>query len=126
MAGARYVHIGDVGRTDNLVELCRGADALTIESTYLQAESDMAHQFGHLTAAQAARLAVAAGVKSLILTHLSRRYFERDVLHEARVIFPNTFVARDFDHFQITRGGAVRLDKKRDNVKGQGGSAAGS
>lgn len=115
--GARYVHIGDVGRTENLIEVCREADALTIESTYLESEAEMARQFGHLTAAQAARLAVAANVKSLILTHLSRRYFERDVLHEARTIFPNTFVARDFDHFQITRGGTIRLDKKRDNLK---------
>ena len=116
--GVRYVHVGDVGRTDDLVDICRGADALTIESTYLQEEADMAQQFGHLTAAQAARLAVEADVKCLILTHLSRRYFERDVLHEARSIFPNTYVARDFDHFQVTRGGATRLEKKRDNFKG--------
>jgi ribonuclease Z len=101
-----------------LVDICRGADALTIESTYLQEEADMAQQFGHLTATQAARLAVEADVKCLILTHLSRRYFERDVLHEARSIFPNTYVARDFDHFQVTRGGATRLEKKRDNFKG--------
>ena len=113
--GVRYVHIGDVGRTEDLIEVCQAADALTIESTYLESEADMARQFGHITAAQAARLAVAADVKSLILTHLSRRYFERDIMHEARTIFPNTFVARDFDHFQITRDGANRLDKKRDN-----------
>jgi len=118
--GARYVHIGDAGRTDNLVDVCRDADALTIESTYLEDEVEMASQFGHLTAAQAARLAVDANVKCLILTHLSRRYFERDVLHEARSIFPNTYVARDFDHFQVTREGAVRLDKKQDNYQSQG------
>jgi len=113
--GARYVHIGDVGQTDELIEICREADALTIESTYLESEADMARQFGHLTACQAARLAVAANVKALILTHISRRYFERDILHEARTIFPNTYVARDFDHFQVTRNGVVRLEKKRDN-----------
>ncbi len=118
--GARYVHIGDAGRTDNLIEVCRDADALTIESTYLEEETEMASQFGHLTAAKAARLAVDANVKCLILTHLSRRYFERDVLHEARSIFPNTYVARDFDHFQVTRDGAIRLDKKQDNYQGQG------
>jgi ribonuclease Z len=122
--GARYVHIGDVGRTENLIDVCREADALTIESTYLESEADMARQFGHLTATQAAQLAIDANVKSLILTHLSRRYFERDVLHEARTIFPKTFVARDFDHFQITRAGAIRLDKKRDNFKGKGAKVA--
>lgn len=109
--GTRYVHIGDSGRTDDLIAYCHKADALTIESTYLDSEADMAWQFGHLTAAQAARLAVEADVKTLILTHISRRYFEREILHEARSIFPETYVARDFDHFQITREGTTRLDK---------------
>jgi ribonuclease Z len=113
ISGTRYVHIGDVGRTDNILDICQGADALTIESTYLKTESDMARQFGHLTAAQAAHLAVEAGVKTLILTHVSRRYFERDILHEARSIFPNTFVARDFDHFLVSREGTIRQDSPR-------------
>jgi ribonuclease Z len=104
--GTKYVHIGDVGRTDGLIDVCRDADTLVIESTYVEADAEMARQFGHLTAAQAAHLAREANVKSLILTHLSRRYFERDIRHEARGIFPNTFVARDFDHYQITRDGA--------------------
>jgi ribonuclease Z len=109
VTGAKYVHIGDVGRTDNLLEICRDADALVIESTYIEEEAEMAEQFGHMTAARAATLAREANVQSLILTHLSRRYAERDVRREAQAIFPNTFVARDFDHFQITRDGAQRL-----------------
>ena len=76
----------------------------------------MAGQFGHLTAAGAARFAVQANVKSLILTHLSRRYFEREILDEARSIFPNTFVARDFDHYHVTREGAQLLKKKAGNL----------
>lgn len=107
--GTKYVHIGDVGRTEELVDVCRNADVLVIESTYTEEEGDMATQFGHLTAARAAQLAQQANVKTLILTHLSRRYYERDVRNEARAIFPNTFVARDFDHFQITREGVIRL-----------------
>ncbi len=106
--GVKYVHIGDVGRTDNLVEICSRADALVIESTYTEEEGQLASQFGHLTAARAAQLARAANVKTLILTHLSRRYHERDVRHEARAIFHNTYVARDLDHFRITREGATR------------------
>ncbi|MBP7997687.1 MAG: ribonuclease Z [Chloroflexi bacterium] len=109
IAGVKYVHIGDVGRTDNLVEICRDADALVIEATYIEEEAEMARTFGHLTAGQAARLARAANVKSLILTHLSRRYSERMVRDEARAIFPQTEVARDLDHFQISRDGAVLL-----------------
>ncbi len=107
--GSKYIHIGDVGKTDELVEICQGADGLTIEATYLESEAEMARKFGHLTAAKAAEFALEAGVKTLILTHLSRRYFEREFIVEARTIFPNTYVARDFDHFQITRAGTVRL-----------------
>jgi ribonuclease Z len=111
--GTKYVHVGDAGRTDNLVGVCYQADTLTIEATYIEQDAELAAQFGHLTAAQAAKLAVEANVKSLILTHLSRRYFERDVLNEARSIFSNTFVARDFDHFQITRYGAKLQSRDR-------------
>lgn len=110
--GTKYVHIGDVGRADNILDICRDADALVIESTYVHEEAEMAEKFGHMTAARAAKLAREANVKTLILTHLSRRYFERDVRHEARAIFPNTHVARDFDHFQITREETKRLQKK--------------
>jgi ribonuclease Z len=99
--GTRFVHIGDTGRTDNLLEYCQNADGLVIESTYLEEEADMARDYAHLTARQAAELAVKAGVKQLFLTHISRRYRERDVLAEARAVFPDAVVARDFDTFQI-------------------------
>lgn len=109
--GVKYVHIGDVGRTDNLVEICRDADTLVIEATYLQADAEMAAKFGHMTAAQSANLAREANVKNLILTHLSRRYQLRDIRQEARAIFPDSYVASDFDHFQITRAGATKMEK---------------
>ena len=108
--GTKLVHVGDVGRTDELVEVCRSADALVIEATYLQAETEMAHDFAHLTAGQAANLANQASVKHLILTHLSRRYRERDVIAEAQSVFPNARVARDFDAFQVRRGKMVKFD----------------
>ncbi len=101
--GTRFIHIGDVGYTDNLVEIVRNADGLVIESTYLEQEADMASQFSHLTARRAAELAVKANVKKLFLTHISRRYREKDVLAEAQAVFPNVVVARDFDSFQIKR-----------------------
>ena len=102
--GVRLVHVGDVGRTEDLVPFCQDADALVIESTYLEEEAELAKQFSHLTARQAAELAVKAGVKKLILTHLSRRYREKEVLAEARMLFPNVHVARDFDTLQIKPG----------------------
>ena len=101
--GVKLVVIGDTGRTDDLLEPCREADALVIESTYIEEEAEMARQFSHLTARQAAELALKARVKKLILTHISRRYREKDVLKEAQSIFSNTSVARDFDSFQIKR-----------------------
>lgn len=103
--GTKFVVVGDTGRTDNLLEVARDADGLVIESTYLDAEADMAAEFSHLTARQAAELAVKAGVKKLILTHISRRYREKDVLAEAQSVFPGAAVARDFDNFQIKREG---------------------
>ncbi len=102
-AGTKLVHVGDAGRTDNLLVHCRDADALVIEATYLQREAELARRFGHLTALQAAELAEAANVRRLYLTHLSRRYRERDVLAEARAVFPDTVVARDLDQFQVKR-----------------------
>ncbi|MCL4824803.1 MAG: ribonuclease Z, partial [Anaerolineales bacterium] len=101
--GVKLVVVGDTGRTDDLLEAARGADALVIESTYLDEEADMAKQFSHMTARMAAELAVKAGVKKLILTHISRRYREKDVLAEAQSVFPNVSVARDFDVFQVKK-----------------------
>ena len=101
--GVKLVVVGDTGKTEDLLEACKDADALVIESTYLEEETEMALQFSHLTARQAAELAVKAGVKKLILTHISRRYRVKDVIKEAQAIFPNTVVARDFDTFQIKR-----------------------
>ncbi len=108
--GTRLVHVGDVGRVDDLRIVCSHADALVIESTYLQEEADMAQEFAHLTAQQAAWLASQAHVKHLILTHISRRYRERDMLAEARAVFPEAIVARDFDEFQLKRGELIKIN----------------
>ena len=110
--GIRLLLVGDSGRTDNLGEVCRSADALVIEATYLEEEADMAERFSHLTARQAAELAAQAGAKNLILTHVSRRYREREVLAEARALFPGAILARDFDVFQIKRGECVRMEER--------------
>jgi ribonuclease Z len=111
------VHVGDVGNAEDLLGVCQSADALVIEATYLEEEADMARDFAHLTARQAASLAQRAGVRHLFLTHISRRYRERDVLAEAQAIHPATFVARDFDHYQIRQGEAVRLDARDNGYK---------
>lgn len=102
--GCKFVYVGDTGRTDNILPHAQDADTLVIEATFLDSEREDAGSFGHLTAKQAAELARDANVKTLILNHVSRRYRERDIIREAQAVFPNTFVARDFDHFQMRRG----------------------
>jgi ribonuclease Z len=101
--GTRLVLVGDVGDTRNLVEICQNADAIVMESTYLDEEEEMARKFSHLTARRAAELAAQANAKQLILTHISRRYRNRDVLKEAQSVFPASIVARDFDTYQIKK-----------------------
>ena len=104
LKGTRLVHVGDTGHTDDLLPFAKDADVLVIEATYLETEREMAKKYAHLTAKQAAELARDANVGTLILTHLSRRYRERDILEEAKAVFPHTKVARDFDTYQVKRG----------------------
>ena len=102
-AGTRLVLVGDVGDTRSLINVCQNADAIVMESTYLDEEEEMARRFSHMTARHAAELALQANAKQLILTHISRRYRNRDVLKEAQSVFPATMVARDFDTYQIKK-----------------------
>ncbi len=102
--GTKLVHVGDTGRTDNLLDIVQDADALVIEATYLESERELAGRFGHLTALQAAKLAAEARVKHLILTHISRRYREQELIEEAQSVFPTTEIARDFDRYRVKRG----------------------
>jgi ribonuclease Z len=102
-AGTRMVVLGDIAETDSLLSYCDQADALVTEATYLESEAEMAQQFGHMTARKSAQLAAKANVKQLILTHLSRRYREKDILAEAQAVFPNTIVARDFDNYIVKK-----------------------
>lgn len=101
--GLRLVFVGDAGRVSNLAAEVAGADLLAIEATYTEEERAVADAFGHLTAAQAARLAHEAGVKHLALHHISRRYSNKQILDEASAIFPETSVARDFDLFRLIK-----------------------
>jgi ribonuclease Z len=110
IAGTKFVHVGDAGRIDDLMAVCQGADTLVIEATYLKEDQEMANNFAHLTAEMAATLAKEARVKNLILTHVSRRYRERDIRNEAQAVFENARIARDFDVYMVKRGELVKLD----------------
>lgn len=99
--GTKLVVVGDIGKTAKILDYVKDADALVIEATYLNEELEMAQKFGHATAGQSALLARDAGARQLILNHVSRRYRDDAILAEARAVFPNTFLAADFDSFQI-------------------------
>lgn len=101
--GVSIAITGDTGQIDNLIDHVRDVDLLVCEATYLARDREMAQRFGHLTAEQAARLAAEAGVRMLALNHLSQRYRIREILSECKPIFENTYAARDFDRFKITR-----------------------
>jgi len=102
--GTKVVFTGDTGRTDNIVEHAHDADALVCEATFLDKDRELARQFGHITAHEAGILARDAGVRSLLLQHISRRYRESDMIHEARAAFQHSHVVRDLDHFIVRRG----------------------
>ena len=101
--GVSLVVVGDVGKPEKLREHVAGADVMVIESTYLSEDHEMADTFGHSTAADVATLAAEAGVGKLILTHVSRRYRDDEILAEARAIFPETYLANDFDRFNVRK-----------------------
>ena len=107
--GAKFCFVGDVGRTGPLHKIVADADLLAIEATYLDEEQELAKNHGHITARAAARLAQKSGVKHLVLHHISRRYHAKEILAEARAVFPNTDVAGDLDLYRIRRGKPVEL-----------------
>lgn len=101
--GTKLVSVGDTGDIESILPYCKDADGLVIEGTYMVEEKEMAREFAHLTAQEAAKLATMANVGHLYLTHISRRYRDKDVEKEACEVFPNTTIVHDFDQFTIKR-----------------------
>jgi ribonuclease Z len=96
--GQSVAFVMDTRMCDAAIELARGVDLLICESTFLSDETDKAHAFGHLTAAQAATIAREAGVGQLVLTHFSQRYPDTaPFVEEAAAIFPAVTAVKDGD-----------------------------
>jgi ribonuclease Z len=106
--GRLLVVAGDTAPSATVLEAARGADLLVHEATFCEDERARAAETLHSTAAQAAAIAKEAEVELLALTHLSTRYAGRDVAEEARAVFRETVVPRDFDIIELRfaeRGG---------------------
>src|SRR6266851_1781590 len=99
--GVSLAVVGDTEEVDTLVPAVQGADALVIEATFLEADAALAAERGHLTAAQAGRLAAEAGVGALYLQHISGRYDPSAVAEEAARYFPTARVMNDFDRVTV-------------------------
>jgi ribonuclease Z len=96
--------LGDTRKTNNSVVLAKNSDVLVHESTFNKNEAKMAKDYFHSTTYQAAEVAKEAGTKQLLLTHISARYLGKTALEleeEAKEIFPNTKIMKDFDTFDI-------------------------
>jgi ribonuclease Z len=99
--GRKIVLAGDGVPAATVLEASRGADVLVHEATFSTEEGERARETAHSTALEAAELARAAGVGLLALTHISSRYFGPELAREARTVFPDTVVPRDFDIIDV-------------------------
>ncbi|RAO42142.1 Ribonuclease Z [Micromonospora saelicesensis] len=101
--GQRFAFVMDTGLCDGVYALAEYADLLVIESTFLESEAALAAEVGHLTAAQAARVATESGVRRLVLTHFSQRYPDPRRFHdEARTHFDgDLIIAEDLTTVQL-------------------------
>jgi ribonuclease Z len=100
-SGRKVVLSGDTAPSPTVLEAARGAEVLVHEATFLEEERDRARETAHSTALEAAELAREAEVGLLALTHLSNRYFGPEAAREARTIFPDTVVPKDFDVIDV-------------------------
>ncbi|WXG43155.1 MAG: ribonuclease Z [Promethearchaeati archaeon SRVP18_Atabeyarchaeia-1] len=106
--GRKVVYSGDTRPTNEIVSLSLNADILIHDSTYDDSLLDKAAEYGHSTASQAAKVAKEANVRLLVLTHISNRYSSDQILLEqARAIFRNTIVAKDFLNITVPAAGAT-------------------
>ncbi len=108
--GRKIVLSGDTKPAAAVLEIAHEADVLVHDATFGDEEEERARETAHTTARQAGKLAAAASVRMLALTHLSNRYFGPELAREAQEVFAQTVVPRDFDTIEVRfqeRGGPV-------------------
>ncbi len=94
--GQRAAVVMDTGWCAGALALADHADLLVCEATFTTADADVAARSGHLTAAQAGRLASEAGATHLLLAHFSQRYPDvAPLVAEARAAFAGRITAAE-------------------------------
>lgn len=92
----KYAYCSDTIFRPEIVEQLSGVDLLFHEATFAESELPRAKETYHTTAAQAARIALEAGVRQLVIGHFSARYEDESILlKEASAVFPNTILAKE-------------------------------
>jgi ribonuclease Z len=100
--GRKIVISGDTMPCEEMIAFSKNADVLVHEATFDSELEDIAKEYGHTTAAQAAEIAKKAKVEKLFLVHVSPRYLDYRVLeNDARKIFVQSFVPKDFQEIEI-------------------------
>ena len=101
-SGKKITIVLDSEYTEKIVTLAKNSDLFICESTYSNKEKDLAKKRSHMTNKQAARLAKNAKVGKLVLTHFSQRYKSlKEIEVEAKSVFKNTVIAKDFMKFKV-------------------------
>ena len=91
-----YAYCSDTMPRHDLIEWIEGVDLLYHEATYAETEAALAEKYGHSTALQAAKVAIQANIRRLMIGHFSSRYEDENVLlQEAQSVFPNTILAHE-------------------------------
>lgn len=99
--GRKIVYSGDTAPCESLRIAAYQANLLVHESSFGDEEAERAAETHHSTARQAAEIARDAEVRMLCLTHVSARYFGRELRDQAREVFANTELPRDFDCVEV-------------------------
>jgi ribonuclease Z len=95
--GQSFALVMDTRPCEGARRLAQGVDLLVCESTFLSEHAEEAHDYHHMTAAQAATLGREAGARRLVLTHFSQRYTTLEGFRtEAGALHPDVIVAEDF------------------------------
>ncbi len=106
----KIVYSGDTRPCEALREKSHDADVLISEAMYTAEHADLAHERGHSTAEDVAKMASEIGVRLLVLTHYSPRYYDGSaVLNEAKMYFPNAILARDLLTISLDKDGMYSI-----------------